>query len=622
MAGITQVIAQQDQLNKINVFPVADGDTGTNMASTLSNIIDSTEDINFNKISEMFASIADAALDGSRGNSGAIMAQFFQGMSDGLKDNHENSLSTKDFAKAIQYGTEYAYEAISEPQEGTILSVLRDFSQQMIAQVERGDSNFTAVLESGIETAEKSLKETTNQLKELKKFGVVDAGAQGFVDMLNGMLDFMKDGKIKKIYQKVSQTTLDKIDEFVHGADEKYRFCTECLINGENINHKELRQKLAEFGNSLIVAGSVRKAKVHLHTNKPAKVFKFCSAYGKVTGEKADDMQHQKDSIHKHHANTAIVCDSSVDLPESVMEELDIYMVPLKYHFGEEGFIDKVSLTAEQFYQKLASSKSLPTTSQPTLNDFKRQFLYLSSHYKSVISLNLPRVVSGTIRAAELAAERIEGAHISVVDTLNVSVASGLVALYAAEAAKAGKSHDEILSLIDSVIPKTHFYVAIQDLSYAVRGGRIPKAKKRIADFLFLTPILTFDHEGKSATPGMLFGKCNIAKKLAKWVTKKLDDSKTYRIGISHTNAKDKAERLLEQIKPLIKNLDSSFIMDCCITAGVHSGPGSIGVAVQEYIPFDQQPIDAEESTELSDSTTTSSSEIEIETKTTSTEKS
>ena len=190
VAGINNVISNQEYLNKINVFPVPDGDTGTNMAFTLTSILDSTQKKVYSRVDDMLAHIADAALDGARGNSGVILAQFFQGLSDGAAGIEK--MTPESLSKAIQFGAEYAREALAEPKEGTILTVLTDFSNRLIELIKNQTHDFEHLLEQGIEEAEKSLENTPNLLAVLKKAGVVDAGAKGFVDLLHGIFNFIK----------------------------------------------------------------------------------------------------------------------------------------------------------------------------------------------------------------------------------------------------------------------------------------------------------------------------------------------------------------------------------------------------------------------------------------------
>ncbi|SVC22355.1 uncharacterized protein METZ01_LOCUS275209, partial [marine metagenome] len=230
VAGINNVISNQEYLNKINVFPVPDGDTGTNMAFTLTSILDSTQKKVYPRVDDMLAHIADAALDGARGNSGVILAQFFQGLSDGSAG--VDKMTPESLSKAIQFGAEYAREALAEPKEGTILTVLTDFSNRLIELINNQTYDFEHLLEQGIEEAEKSLENTPNLLAVLKKAGVVDAGAKGFVDLLHGMFNFIKNGDIKgfKADTKTQRIAVNMKKNEITFENSEFRFCTECLI--------------------------------------------------------------------------------------------------------------------------------------------------------------------------------------------------------------------------------------------------------------------------------------------------------------------------------------------------------------------------------------------------------
>ena len=261
VAGTNNVLSRQEYLNKINVFPVPDGDTGTNMAFTLTSILDSTQKNIYPRVDDMLAHIADAALDGARGNSGVILAQFFQGLSDGAAG--VDKMTPESFSKAIQFGAKYAREALAEPKEGTILTVLTDFSNHLILLVQEQTHDFEHLLEMGIKEAEKSLENTPNLLSVLKKAGVVDAGAQGFVDLLHGIFSFIKDGDLRgfKTDLKKQEITVDLQNAKTDFENSKFRYCTECLIKGKNIDHKKIRETLQISGDSLVIAGSKNKQK-------------------------------------------------------------------------------------------------------------------------------------------------------------------------------------------------------------------------------------------------------------------------------------------------------------------------------------------------------------------------
>jgi len=584
VAGMHHVISRQAYLNKINVFPVADADTGTNMAMTLNVVIERTAGQVPEHVGEMLAQVADAALEGARGNSGAILAQFFQGMSDSAESVER--MQVQAFAKAVDMGAVYAYKALSNPQEGTILTVLADFAKDIKHQVQAGVTDFPTMFNTTVKAANKSLENTPNQLKVLKKAGVVDSGAQGFVDMLHGMMDSFKEGKIKEVYQKISTTALEKIESYVHKADDlKYRYCTECIISGTNIDHAKLRERLDKIGDSLVIAGSPRKAKVHIHVNKPTKVFALCRKFGTLSREKADDMKHQEKSTHRKHSKVAILTDSAADIPEKLLEKLDIYVVPLHFNFGDENFVDKVSITTWEFVQKLKTSPHHPRTSQPSNTDIRRQLEFLASHYDSVVSIHVSSALSGTYSAAKQIAAKMTDHKITVMDSHHVTVTQGLIVTHAAQVALTGASHDAVVKAVEDIIPKTELYVGMPDMTYAVRGGRVSPAKKRLADFLRLTPILGMDTTGKVVTAAKIFGKHHLAKRTAKKILKRLDPQKTYKIAVAHMDNARAARTMLDCLQKALPHIKSSTILDTGAVIGSHAGIGCFGVAVQEVAP-------------------------------------
>lgn len=581
VAGIQEVISRQDYLNRINVFPVPDRDTGTNMALTLNTIIEETSNNVSTSASTLLESVADAALNGARGNSGAILAQFFQGLSDGTQNI--DRMEPRDFANAVTCGVELSYKALSEPKEGTILTVLTGFLDGLTAALARGAEDFANLLEPAITTADKALAATAMTLKEMRKAKVVDAGAQGFMDMLHGILDFIKNGTVRGFYDNLRTPSIDEVDEHIHEfTDLTHRFCTECLIKGSHIKHDELRAELNNHGNSLIVAGSERKTKVHIHANDPSLIFHICRQYGQTSGEKADDMVRQQQFINKEHAKVAIMTDSGADIPSELIDNLDIHIAPLMITFGTQSYLDKISMSSDQFYKELASNPEHPTTSQPRFSDFHRQYQFINSHYKSIISIHIPRAMSGTINNSEQAAKRIYNSPVSIIDSLSASTGLGLVVIYAAECAKKGMTHNQILKAVEAIIPQTIFFAAFPNMECAVKGGRVSAGKKRLADTLRLIPVLQVTDTGKVTSAGIVPGRKQFTKKYAKFLLKKIDPTKSYRASIAHGDAETDAAELKALLQTSHPHIKECFVMPCGAALGVHAGPGALAVAFQE----------------------------------------
>ena len=583
-SGIHRVISEQETLNRINVFPVADGDTGTNLTLSLGAVLGLLTKPGPKHLGNMLAKVADALLDGARGNSGAIVAQFFQGLSDSAGDTSQ--FSTRSFSVAVNLGGEYAHDALADPKEGTILSVIAVFAHSLNEQTSRDDvQEFGALLETAVADANKALARTREQLDVLRKAGVVDAGAKGFVAMLEGMADFVVEGLIT---EKPDLAELDHGAQVVEAAGETsslhFRYCTECIVTGDYIDRRKLRESLADLGDSLVLAGTKRKAKIHIHVNSPDKVFDLARQYGHVSGEKTDDMQRQQHSTHEVRNRFTVITDSAADISDDDMEHLDIHMVPVRIQFGDRGYLDKVSITTEEFFEELARNPTHPTTSQPSPGDFRRQFQFLASHFPDVISINLMPSVSGTFQAARSAAERTNASgKIHVIDSRNASLGQGLLAVFAAECAHAGLDTNSALTAIDDMIPLTHTFALVKDLRYAVRGGRVPAWVKRLADLLRITPVLRIRPDGRLWAGGVLFGRDRRIARFARFLVRRMAKTTRLRIGIGHALCEEDAIQLEQRLKDSLPNIVSSFVTSLGAGIGAHGGPGTLAVAVQDY---------------------------------------
>ena len=581
VVGINKLISHQDYLNQINVFPVPDGDTGTNMAFTVSEILEGTSGTVSSNIGEMTQTVADLALDGARGNSGAILAQFFIGLSEGL--DGKDKMSVKDFSNAFQKASENAWSALSDPQEGTILTIFKDLSKFLddFTSDPKND-DFLPLMNQCLDKAQESLDSTPEKMQLLKKAGVVDAGAQGFIDLLKGINEFIQSGKIKDLGVVInSPKELEEIANNHDYSNLTYQFCTECILEGENINKEELKEKLTKIGDSLVLAGSNKKAKIHIHVNKPHELFEICNQYGLTKNHKADDMYKQQELVQADKSNDiALVVDSGADF--NTEKFFDVFTVPLRYSFGNQDYIDKVSQSVNDFYNELENNPAHPKTSQPTPGDFRRQYQYLNSYYKSIISIQVPKKLSGTYQSAVTAAKNTTGANISVLDGQSMSIGLGLIVKKISSIINNQLSHDEIISKIEGIIQDTEVFTAVRDLSYSVKGGRVPKVVKTISDIFNFKPILTISDEGLIKPSGVYFGKKNMPEKFFKKILKKIDKKFQYSIAIGHALCESdgkKLKSLFEKQPDLFKEVD---LIEIGCALGVHTGPGALSIAFQK----------------------------------------
>ena len=252
MSGAQRIFENQKLLNKINVFPVSDADTGTNLASTMRSIMDALIPTDNFKVAA--GAIADAALTGARGNSGIIFAQFLYGFSNEIKT--DQTIDIRSFAVSMRNAVDYAYEAIANPLEGTILTVIKDWANYLYAFKDVID-DFIRLLIEAFEIAQKSLSETTGKLEVLARSHVVDAGAKGFVVFLEGFLDFFTKGGT---HVPVAEVVTEDADTSAVAHDViTFRYCTEAMLSGKELNKTKLQNVIKNCGIPWLLPVLLRK---------------------------------------------------------------------------------------------------------------------------------------------------------------------------------------------------------------------------------------------------------------------------------------------------------------------------------------------------------------------------
>ncbi|MFP4206110.1 MAG: DAK2 domain-containing protein [Spirochaetota bacterium] len=579
IVGGQRLLAYTDQLNRINVFPVADSDTGTNMAGTIVAVLHGLSTTDDRSVAVTTRVAADAALMGARGNSGAILAQFFYGLAEEFHD--AITVSSRAFAKGIGNAVGYAYEALSSPKEGTILTVLRSWGHSL-AEHSMKSSDFLHVFTESFYAAKQALEHTTEKLPSLRRAGVVDAGALGFVHIIEGIHLFITRGRLREADElpelaEFSEPTVTAID-----AQIDTRYCTECLVAGTDIPLAKLRKELEPLGNSLIVAGSREKVRIHVHTDTPEAVFEHAGTYGEVIGPKADDMTKQFETAHTAHGEVAIVVDSACDIPQELTEKPYIAMVPLSINFGMQRYVDKIGLRPGRYYELLAEEgRPHPTTSQPTAYDFRKQYGFLSAHYRRIITLTLSGALSGTVDAARtgIPKELPEGVSIDVVDSKNVSVAVGLVVRRMAEAVEAGADADEVVSLARRLVDRLRLLVAVKSVDWMVKGGRVSKRKGLLAKLLGVLPVMTLDESGHAVSDGLVRSFEGGIKRILKTLEKELDSRKPVDFAVTHVNNQTAARELKAEIERRFTPRGEIFVLDAAPVLASHTGFGTTAVA-------------------------------------------
>ncbi len=574
LVGGDAVIKDQNYLNRINVFPVPDSDTGTNLASTMRAIAEGAKQDR--SAGSTLRSIADAALSGARGNSGLIFAQFLYGLSEEVENLKR--LSPHRFAESVKSAAQKTYKAIASPVEGTMLTVMNDWADSLYRQ-RTTTKDFAELLMSSLKAAQKSLAETPRKLAVLAKAGVVDAGAKGFVDFLEGITQFIKMGKLKHVSKP------EKIPEEsdIHVLSDKksisHRYCSEALLVGENMNLDTIQEDLHAYGDSAIVAGFEKKVRIHVHTDKPADLFYKLKDYGSIVQIKADDMLRQYEASHERKAKIALVTDSACDLSQQLIDEHQVHVIPFHISFGETLFLDRVTITPDQFYTLLRTHKEHPKSSQPTRKSVQDLFAFLGSHYESIIVINISDKLSGAYRLSREVSDTMGDYPVSVVNSRQLSVSQGLIVYRTALAIRDGKSHAEIKDMAEDWTQKTRILVDVQTLEYMVRGGRVSPLKGMLAKMLNLKPIISLDSEGKAMGYGKSFSRSQNMKKIVGMVGKMQEEGEIWDYAIVHAQNRGRADTYAELLEQELGR-PPLYIMDISPVVGVHNGIGAVGIGL------------------------------------------
>jgi DegV family protein with EDD domain len=576
LAGANKLIKNLNELNRINVYPVADKDTGSNMASTMRSVMDRISPNVSYKL--MVDQIAEAAQVGARGNSGIIMAQFLFGLS--CETSEKKSISFLEFVESVQSSIPYIYESIGTPVEGTMLTVMKDWSEFLYSKRKQLEE-FKEVLNDSMQVLETSLKKTTDQLAVLKKHNIVDAGAKGFVVFIEGVMDFVNHGIIDRM--KAPNLIPSASEAIDHLEDLNYRYCTEAILKNSTHSLAEIKSILYQHGDSIVINGGKSSCRIHVHTNDPSELFHQLENFATITAPKVDDMIRQSEISKNQKWKIGIVTDSTCDLPQEIIDNYQINVMPLHLSFGDSQYLDGVTLKAKEFYELLERSEHFPKTSQINEYSFVNTYSQMAQNYDAIISIHLSEKFSGTFRSAQKAAERVQkelNIPIHVINSRNVSGGLGLAVLRIAKAIEKGEEVNTILSHVDSWLNNTKIFVSVKSLTAMIKGGRVPPAVGKFAMFLRINPIVSLNELGESKLFGQAIGQKANINKVIKHVLHLKKGKKVWNYIILHANNAAVAQKYGDRLHDLFGQAPIEVI-NISPVIGMNAGEGTVAVALQ-----------------------------------------
>ena len=503
---------QRSELNRINVFPVPDGDTGTNLALTVQAIADHLEGSTDRAVGIVAQEAADAAVLSARGNCGMMLSHFLLGFASVLEDRER--IDAEQLGMALSAGVENLYAAIEQPVEGTILTVMRETAESASGAE---TSDIGALVEHMLERAQRSLSRTPDLLPVLKSAGVVDAGAKGFVSLLEGVVLFLHGDPLTTEVNGDFAASPPAVAMVEYpDREERYRFCTEALVRGDGLpTQSEVRDQLRDRGDSMIVIRTGEVLKLHIHTDDPEDVFEYLKGLGNLVTHNAEDMKAQHAAVGRagvSHLSLArrpvgIVTDSAADLPNEIIRAHGIQVVPLMLVDGDAVYRDGVDVTADQFHEMLAGQESLPTTSQPPPGAFLEGFKRAAEDAEQVVGVIMGSGLSGTFTSAEAAMSRADGVPVRLMDSLGASLLQGLLVLKATEMAEMGQEPDEIVSELDRIRAQSGLLFTVETFDRLLASGRVGRGKALLGTLLNVKPILGLDGAGKVVPKGKAIGR-------------------------------------------------------------------------------------------------------------------
>jgi len=583
LAAADWVDAGRDELNRINVFPVPDGDTGTNFAMTLRAVATAVRQLDRRApLPVVTRAMADACILAARGNSGMLLSQFLLGFRDALGDR--DSATAADVAAAIRAGAIRLQESLDEPVEGTMLTVSRDVADA----AERAAAetvNFQDLMRHVLDHGQSSLERTPELLEALKESGVVDAGAKAFVLLIEGIVRLIEGDPIVPTEAPTFELPLAAAEaEVAHERD--YGFCTEVLVRGGDFPPSTaLRQALRELGGSIVVLASGDLLKVHVHTDDPQRVFALAETWGTIETTKADDMRAQqveerrRRTLYVERRPLSLLVDSSCDLPDEILDQYGIVMVPIQVIEGEHTYLDRVGISREELYRRMRDG-AVFTTSQPTPAAFIQGFEDALSGANAVLGVILAKALSGTFASAQAAARAL-GKPISLVDSRSASLGMGLLALRAAELIDEGWDAAAIATELTRVRDQSGGFFTVDIFDNLLRSGRVGRGRAWLGTLLDVKPILEVGPDGRVIPLDRVRGRDALIPRVLRHLARRLTPRpEHFRIGIVHVDALEVAERLREDIGARFSPRDC-FVSEVTSALGVHTGPGAWGIFYQ-----------------------------------------
>lgn len=578
LAGVRCVSGEREELDRINVFPVPDGDTGTNLTLTLRSIADAVRPLRSRSLAEVAGAAAEASVLGARGNSGMLFSYLLLGFAQGI--GQKLRAGSSEVAEAFSVAAARLHEALDDPIEGTIVSVVRDMAEAGMEGGKARDGDLVPWLRDLHAEAEASLRRTRDLLPVLKKAGVVDAGAKGVVVFFKGVLQLIE-GRVETeaLDEPVSEPhpSLYFARESGVGADEG-RYCTQVAIRGQLPDTPTIREALSGLGTSTIIIRTGSVAKVHIHSDEPRKVIAALARLGSIESERIEDTMLAGTASH----HTAVLTDSASDLPREWVERHGVHVIPMQVIVGDDVYRDGIDLQPDEILALMRDSGSpQPRTSQPAPAAFEAAARNARDHgARELLGIFVSSAISGTHASGSRVLQTFDDMPVEVIDSRSASLGVGLLVIRAIELLEQGFDLPALATELRRVRDQSNVFFTVDTMEYLVRSGRIGRTKALLGGMLDIKPILSLTPDGRVIPIGRARGRDAVIEAVFDLLDERLEGARQIRFGVAHFGAEAVAERIADTLRTRYAPREV-LVGPATASLGIHTGPGTWVLAYQ-----------------------------------------
>lgn len=579
LAGVRNVGRQRSELDRINVFPVPDGDTGTNLTLTLRSVADAVRPLDTRSLHDVADTAAEASVLAARGNSGMLFSHLLLGFAENL--GRSPRAGTSEVSRAFTAAAERLHDVLEDPREGTIVSVVRDMAAAGSRNGGSSRSDLRQWLADVQAAARESLVRTKDLLPALREAGVVDAGAKGVVEFFEGIVHLVEgrldDAALESEGETGTTPSLYAVRESGVGAGEG-RYCTQVAIRGDLPVTAEIRGALQGLGTSVIVVRSGRVAKVHIHADDPERVVEVLERFGTIESRLTEDTMLVGTASH----HTAVLTDSSADLPHEWVERHGVTVVPLQVIVGDQAYRDGVDLQPEEILTLMGDpGAGLPKTSQPPPAAFRDACRRALDHgARELLGVFVSGAVSGTLSSAAAVMREFDEVPSVAVDSRSGSLGVGLLVIRAMELLEQGLSLSEVADELRRVRDQSNVFFTVDTMEHLVRSGRVGRTRGWLGGMLNVKPILSLTDEGRVVPIGRARGRDAVVERVLELLEERLAGAREYRLGVVHVGAPETAEEIARRLRSRYAPKEL-LVGPAAAALGVHTGPGTWALAYQ-----------------------------------------